>query len=79
MEFASTPPPLNPSHFIPVQNDWGKTYSAQQFPMFDYETQFLHLNLMCLASLVNRKRFIKQRCAGKYGTILRQRGFASAG
>ena len=38
--------------------DWGKTYSAQQFPMFDDVPQFLHLKLMCLASMVKHHRFI---------------------
>ena len=54
MEFASSPPP----HFVPAWNDWGKTYSAQQFPMFDDVPQFLHLKLMCLASMVKHCWFI---------------------
>ena len=53
MEFASPPP-----HFIPAWDDWGKTYSAQQFPMFDDVPQFLCLKLMCLASMVNHCWFI---------------------
>ena len=52
MEFASS------SHFIPTWNDWGKTYSAQQFPMFDDVPLFLHLKLMCLASMVKHCWFI---------------------
>ena len=51
MEFASPPPP-------PPPHDWGKSYSAQQFPMFDDVPQFLYLKLMCLASIVNHRRFI---------------------
>ena len=51
MEFVSLPPPP-PPHFVPAWNDWGKTYSAQQVPMFDDVPQFLHLKLMCLASMV---------------------------
>ena len=52
MEFASPP------HFVPAWNDWGKTYSAQQFPMFDDVPQFLCLKLMCLASMVKHHWFI---------------------
>ena len=44
--------------FIPAWDDWGKTYSAQQFPMFNDVPQFLHLKLKCLASMVNHCRFI---------------------
>ena len=47
MEFACPPP-----HFVPAWNDWGKTYSAQQFPMFDDVPQFSHIKLMCLASMI---------------------------
>ena len=44
-------PPPPPPHFVPAWNDWGKNYSAQQFPRFDDVPQFLHLKLMCLASI----------------------------
>ena len=44
--------------FVPVWNDWGDTYSAQQFPMFDDVPQFLHLKLMWLASMVKHCQFI---------------------
>ena len=50
----SPPPPPQ----ICGMNDWGKTYSAQQFLMFDDVPQFLHLKLMCLASMVNHHHFI---------------------
>ena len=56
MELASPPPPPPPPPNL--WNDWGKTYSAQQFPMFDDVPQFLHLKLMCLASMVNHHQFI---------------------
>ena len=52
MEFVSSP------HFVPAWNDWEKTYSAQQFPMFDDVPQFVHIKLMCLASMVRHCRFI---------------------
>ena len=51
-----SPPP--PPQFVPAWNDWGKTYSAQQFRMFDDVPQFLHLELMCLASMVKHCQFI---------------------
>ena len=37
---------------------WGKTYSAQQFPMFDDVPQFVHIKLMSLASMVKHHQFI---------------------
>ena len=55
-----TPPPP-PPNFIPAWDDWGKTDSAQQFPMFDDIPQFLHLKLMCLASVVHHRHFIVER------------------
>ena len=55
------PPRPPPPHFIPAWDDWGKTYSAQQFPMFDDIPQFLRLKLMCLASMVHHRRFIVER------------------
>ena len=54
MEFVSSPPP-------PILFQ-GKTYSAQQFPMFDDVPQFLHLKLMCLASMVKHHWFIVECC-----------------
>ena len=53
-------PPL-PPHFIPVWDDWGKAYSAQQLPMFDDIPQLLCLKLMCLASMVNHRQFIVEQ------------------
>ena len=51
--------PLTPTpHFVPAWNDWGKTYSAQEFPMFDDVPQFVHIKLMCLASMVKHCQFI---------------------
>ena len=52
------PPPPPPPHFVPVWNGWGKTYRAQQFPMFDDVPQFVHIKLMCLASMVKHRQFI---------------------
>ena len=52
------PPTHPPTHFVPAWNDWGKTYSAQQFPMFDDVPQFLCLRLMCLPSVVKHHWFI---------------------
>ena len=48
------PPPPPPPNFGMT----GETYSAQQFPMFDDVPQFLHLKLMCLASMVKHRWFI---------------------
>ena len=56
-----SPPPPPPPNFTPAWDDWGENYSAQQFPMFDDVPQFLHLKLMCLASLVNHHQFIVER------------------
>ena len=56
------PPPPPPPHFIPAWDDWGKTYSAQQFPYVRlYSTVCLRLKLMCLGSMVHHHRFIVER------------------
>ena len=52
------PPIPPPPPFCSAWNDWGKTYSAQQFPMFDNVPQFVHIKLMCLASMVKHCQFI---------------------
>ena len=58
------PPP--PPQFIPAWDDWGKTYSAQQFPILDYIPQLLRLKLMCLASMVHHRWFIVERFNANY-------------
>ena len=63
------PPPPPP----PPWDDWGKSYSAQQFPMFDDVPQFLYLKLMCLASMVNHHRLLTTLCwqVGNYSKTKR--------
>ena len=54
MELGSPPPPPPPPAW---NDDWGKAYSVQQFPMFDDVPQFFHLKLMCLASMMKHCQF----------------------